>query len=124
MPNFEKGSPEAKEWGRKMREAREGNVATEERPKPVKLSPASVEAGMQQPSGESTRRAEVIQQISIEEAENDLDELGVDAWVKKHYDKGDFNIQNMANVLRETTEDIYNRLHAMGYELPAGTYSA
>lgn len=91
---------------------------------PVKLSPASVAAGIQQPSGESTLRGQVIQQISIEEAERDLDELGVDDWVKKHYDQGDFNIQNMASLLRETPEDIYNRLHAMGYELPAGTYSA
>jgi hypothetical protein len=123
MPRFEKGSPEAKEWGEKMRQAREGTTIVQERPKPVRLSPQSVEAGMQQPSGESTVRGQVIQQISVEEAEKDLDELGVDDWVKKHYDQGDFNIQNMANLLRETTEEIYTRLHFMGYELPAGTYS-
>lgn len=97
---------------------------TQETKKPQRLSPSSVEAGIQQPSGEAQNRPTVVQQISVEEAEKDLDELGVDDWVKKHYVKGDFNIQSMANVLRETTEDIYNRLHAYGFELPEGTYSA
>jgi hypothetical protein len=127
MPRFAKGSPEAKEWAQKMREARTartGNTAVAERPRPVKLSPNSVEAGVMQPSGDSSPQGVLIKQISIEEAEADLDELGVDDWVKKHYDHGDFNIQNMANLLRETPEDIYNRLHIMGYELPDGTYSA
>lgn len=87
------------------------------------ISAATAEAGIQQPA-ESTARATVIKQIAIEDAEKELDELGVEEWVKKHYLAGDFNIQSMANVLRESTEDIYNRLHAYGFELPAGTYSA
>ena len=100
-----------------------GTGTTYQPKNPVKLSPASVAAGMMQPSGESRVRPQVIQQISIEEAEADLDKLGVDDWVKKHYTQGDFNIQGMANVLLESTEDIYNRLHAYGFPLPDGTYT-
>lgn len=90
---------------------------------PVKLTQGAADAGIQQPAETPTRRSTVIKQISQEEAEADLDELGVDDWLKKHYQASDFNIDSMADVLRETREDIYNRLHALGYELPPGTYS-
>lgn len=88
----------------------------------VKLSPSSVTAGIQQPEGRS-KLGQLIKQIPVEEAEAELDELNVEEWIRKHYDKKDFNIQKMAEVLRETTQDIYDRLHAYGYELPEGTYS-
>lgn len=89
---------------------------------PTKISQGAADAGIQQPAGSSVKGV-LVQQIPVEEAEKQLDELNVDEWVKLHYDKGDFNIQSMANVLRESTEDIYNRLHVMGYDLPDGTYS-
>lgn len=90
---------------------------------PVKLSPASAAAGVQQPSGDNGPRGQLIRQISEDEAIAQLDEMDVDEWVKLHFDKNDFNIQSMANVLRESIEDVYNRLHALGVELPQGTYS-
>ena len=105
---FKKGSPEAKAWAEKMKAAREGKVS-EVTSNPVKAN----KYGMGQ----------LIKQISIEEAEAELDELNVDEWIKKHYDAKDFNIDRMSEVLRESREEIYNRLHAMGYDLPAGTYA-
>ena len=117
-----------KEWGAKMKLAREAKitkavVADPVIKQPVKLSPNSEAAGIQQPSGDNSPKGQFIKQISIEEAESQLDEMDVDEWVKYHYDHGDFNIQKMANVLRESIEDIYNRLHFLGVELPQGTYS-
>ena len=95
----------------------------DEEKQPVKLSPNSVAAGINQPSGDHGPKGVLIKQISEDDAIADLDEIGVDEWVVKHHNQGDFNIQSMANVLRETTEDIYNRLHAAGVPLPEGTYS-
>lgn len=95
----------------------------EEIKQPVKLSPSSVEAGVMQPEGNTRPRGVLIKQISEDEAINDLEEIGVDEWVVKHYNAGDFNIQNMSKVLRETIEDVYNRLHVAGISLPEGTFS-
>jgi hypothetical protein len=122
---FKKGSPEAKEWAAKMRAAKSAPVMnkTKEVKQPVRLSPNSVAAGIEQPSGDGSTMGRLIKQLTIEEAENQLDEMTVDDWVFNHYNKGDFNIQKMADVLRESREDIYNRLHALGVELPQGTYS-
>jgi len=66
---------------------------------------------------------QLIKQISVEEAEAELDELNVDEWIKLHWDAKDLNIDRMSEILRESREDIYNRLHALGYDLPAGTYA-
>ena len=90
---------------------------------PQRISPTTHAAGIMQPEGGVNRKGTLVRQISVDEAEADLEEVGVDDWVKKHYDAKDFNIQSMADVLRESTEDIYNRLHAYGYELPEGTYT-
>lgn len=95
----------------------------EEDKKPERLSPSSVEAGVMQPENPNSPKGVYIRQISEDDAIADLEEIGVDEWVVKHYNQGDFNIQNMANVLRESTEDIYNRLHAADIPLPDGTYS-
>ena len=130
MPRPEKGSPEAKQWAADMRakrlakEAEIQKVIKETTKGPVKLSPSSVDAGIMQPSGDTSPRGTIIRQISQDEAIAQLDEMDVQEWVKYHYDKGDFNIQSMGEVLRESTEEIYNRLHAAGANLPAGTYSA
>lgn len=90
---------------------------------PIKLNQAGADAGIMQPSGEPAPRIRPIPMLTDEQAEEDLDELGVDDWIKKHYDKGDMNIDGMARILREEREDIYNRLHFLGYPLPEGTYS-
>lgn len=68
-------------------------------------------------------KGQLIPQISIEEAEAELDELNVDEWIKKHYDAKDLNIDRMSEILRESREEVYNRIHALGYDLPAGTYA-
>lgn len=98
-----------------------GTKPLPQQPRP--LSPASVEAGIQQPTQDDRPKGILIRQISEDEAIAQLDEMDVQEWVLYHYNKGDFNIQGMANVLRESTEEIYNRLHAQGIELPEGTYS-
>lgn len=90
---------------------------------PIVLSPASLEAGIEQPIANNAPKGTLIRQISMDDAIAQLDTMTVQEWVKYHYDRKDFNIQNMANVLRESTEEIYNRLHAAGVTLPDGTYS-
>ena len=115
-----------KEFAEKMKLARAAKTEVKQTiPKqPVKLTPNSVEAGVMQPSGDTSPKGQLIRQISFEEAENQLDSMSVDDWVLLHYNKQDFNIRNMSEVLRESIEDIYNRLHYLGVELPQGTYSA
>ena len=90
---------------------------------PVKINQSAAQAGIQQPSGQHEPKGKLIKQLTEDEAIAQLDEMEAQEWVKLHYDQGDFNIQAMANVLRETTQDIYDRLYAMGYELPQGTYN-
>ncbi len=90
-------------------------------PPPVKLSSGGAQAGIQQPEG-WTPRVKPITLLSDDVAENDLDELGVNAWIKKHYIAMDVNIDGMARILREDREDIYDRLHALDFPLPEGTY--
>lgn len=117
-----------KEFGERMKAAR---IAKEQpimnKTKPVEtpkvLSPASIEAGIEQPTDNNAPKGVLIRQISEDEAIAQLDTMDVQEWVKYHYDRKDFNIQAMANVLRESIEEIYNRLHAAGVELPQGTYS-
>jgi hypothetical protein len=118
MPRFAKGSQEAKDYMAQMRANRGVTVK-----QPVKINAGAAEAGIQQPANDNAPKGKLITQISAEEAEAQLDDMDVQAWVKLHYDQGDFNIQKMAEVLRESTEDIYNRLHVQGVELPIGTYT-
>lgn len=90
---------------------------------PIKINTGGAEAGIMQPSGESTKRIRPVELLSESQAEADLDELGVDEWVRKHYSLSDMTIDMMASTLRESREEIYNRLHFLGFPLPEGTYN-
>jgi hypothetical protein len=120
MAMSEENKQKARERMKAMHEAKKAAPVI---PAPVKINTAGHEAGIMQPSGESTTRVRPVQLITEEEAEADLDRLGVDEWIKKHYSASDMTIDMMAEILRETREDMYNRLHFLGFPLPEGTYS-
>ena len=119
MPKKQWTDEERKAFGEKMKAAKEAKADKQTQ----KLAPAGAEAGIQQPAGGPPTRVRPVTLLSFDEARDDLDELGVDDWIRKHYQIGDVNIDIMAEILGETREDIYNRLHFLGYPLPEGTYS-
>lgn len=122
MPRYPKGSPEAKAWAEKMRQARESksspvtSTAVAEQPR---ATMASTEAGIQMPPRD-IRRGTLIKQLTDEQLEAELEHTTAEDFVKRHHDKMDANYDAMARVLRITPEEVRQMLKDQGYVFSPG----
>lgn len=83
----------------------------------------SIEAGIVTPAKQDTKPPKpgiVIPQLEEKQLENELEELDVSEFIKKHTDSMDANVMTMARVLRMTEQEVRDVQRELGYQLPNG----
>lgn len=103
------------------REAKNSNTMVAEVPKPI--SRAASDMGMTTPANDSVithPKGAIIPQLPDSVLLNELDDLSLNDFIKKHSDAFDANIDAMARVTRLSPAEIRDIQRDLGYGLPDG----